>query len=812
MTEPMPAALAGIRVVDLTTDRSAYAGRLLADLGADVVRVEPPGGATLRRLRPLRAVPNGESFAHAFFDAGKRSIVADLAAPEGRRRLDALVARSDVLLHTPRGHGAPVLAPAELRAGNPRLIVVSITPFGSSGPHAGYVAGDLTMLAAGGLLSLGGYADTEPIGIRGGQAQIACGIFAAVAALAALVAREHDGAGTWIDVSGQECISFALEDAVPDWYIARHRRRRLGSRAREAGTGVYPCSDGHVSIVAGRLGTAKAFVALTRWIAEADVPGSEELLEPKWHDFKFRQSVEGVTRFAELFTVFARTRTRQELYREGQARQIAIAPVNTISDLLQDPQLVSRGFFRAPPDGGSERTFPGPPYRLSRTPARVRRPAPRLGQDDADVDADVAAEMSVAAAAAAARASGAGGALRLDGLRVLDFCWIGAGAFVTRLLADMGAEVIKVESRSHPDNLRLSGPHKPGAAPLESSGYFASRNTSKKSIALDMSKPEGRALALRLAERCGVVTNNFRPGIMERWGLGYDAVSAVNPSVIYLSMPMQGATGPHRDYIGFGSTIAALCGLVSMAREPGRPPLGTSTHYPDHIPNPGHALVALLAAVFHRGRSGEGQSIELAQIESTVNVLGPSLLSWSGQGLLPDAAGNRRPGLVPCGVFPCADEDTWCTIEVEDDAQWQALAEALGRPGWMLLPELATVAGRTTREDEIEEHLPGETRRFRASALMLLLQQRGIGASVVNTNADILDDPQLVARDYWCRIPHPEMGEVIVNRPPFHVVGEARPPLGAPPLLGQNTREVARDLLGMDAPEIQRLIDARVFY
>jgi benzylsuccinate CoA-transferase BbsF subunit len=402
--------------------------------------------------------------------------------------------------------------------------------------------------------------------------------------------------------------------------------------------------------------------------------------------------------------------------------------------------------------------------------------------------------------------------MRLDGLRVLDFCWVGAGAFVTRILADLGADVIKVESRAHPDNLRLSGPHKPGAAPLEASGYFASRNTSKKSLALNMSKPRGREIALDLARRCNIVTNNFRPGVMEKWGLGYGQVAAVNPNVIYLSMPMQGSSGPHRDYIGFGSTISALCGLVNMAGLPGRPPLGTGTHYPDHVPNPGHALVALLAAVFHRARTGEGQYIELAQIESTVNMLGPSVLQWSAEGILPERTGNRRPGVVPCGVFPCIGEDAWCAIEVQDDAQWRGLVEALGRPRWMCDSNFANFAGRAAREAEIEAGLARETVRFRAEELMRSLQANGVAASVVNTNADVIDDPQLAARRYWRRIPHPEMGEVIVNAPPFRVMGEPRPQMGSPPLLGQHTEEIARDLLGLDAAEYRRLIDEQVFY
>jgi len=218
---------------------------------------------------------------------------------------------------------------------------------------------------------------------------------------------------------------------------------------------------------------------------------------------------------------------------------------------------------------------------------------------------------------AAGRAGRTGGPL--SGLLVADFSRVLAGPYATMLLADLGAEVIKVESRTHPDNLRLSGPHQPGAKPLEGSGYFASRNTSKKSIALNMSHPQARQIALTLASRCSIVSNNFRPGVMEKWGLGYGEVAAVNPSVIYLAMPMQGSSGPNRDYIGFGSTIAALCRLVAMAGRPGRPPLGTGTHYPDHVPNPGHALVAVLAAAFHRAhqsRYGYAQPKNVVEIVS----------------------------------------------------------------------------------------------------------------------------------------------------------------------------------------------------
>jgi benzylsuccinate CoA-transferase BbsF subunit len=403
--------------------------------------------------------------------------------------------------------------------------------------------------------------------------------------------------------------------------------------------------------------------------------------------------------------------------------------------------------------------------------------------------------------------------MRLSDLRVLDFCWVGAGAFVTRLLADMGADVIKVESHAHPDNLRLSGPHKSGAKHLEGSGYFASRNTNKRSLALNMSHPQARAFAKRLAEQCSVVTNNFRPGIMERWGLGYADLAAVNPGLIYLSMPMQGSSGPHKSYIGFGSTIAAISGLVEMSGSPERAPIGTGTHYPDHVPNPGHALVGLLAAIFHRARTGEGQHIELAQLESTVNLLGPSIVRYAASGALPQRSGNRRAGSVPCGVFPCAGDDVWCAIEIEDDRGWQALAEVLGSPQWMRDARFNTLMGRSEAIDTIEQKLAQETKSRNAAELALALQARGVASSLVETSRDVMEDAQLNARGYWRGIDHAEMGRITVNLPPFFATeeGRKRDP-SPPPLLGEHTREIATTLLGLTEAECTRLIDEKVLW
>jgi benzylsuccinate CoA-transferase BbsE subunit len=381
------AALAGIRVLDLADNAVAYTSRLLADLGAEVIRIEPPQGSRLRRAAPLAVTDHGvTSCAHAFWNANKKTVTLDLSCADGARLFADLVAKSDVVVETfaPGTLEQWGIGYEAMKSRNPGIILVSVTPYGQSGPCAKFRATDLTLLAAGGLLSLGGYPEIGPVAVAGEQGNLASAIFGAVAALKALLEREGTNHGQWIDVSGQECIAFALEDAIPEWYLANSIRRRTGDAAREAGTGVYPCRDGYISMVAGRLGTAKAFKTLVQWIAESGTTGGPELLDERWQDFKFRQSPQGIARFAEIFAAFCAVRGKEELYREGQARQIAIAPVNTVADIVDDAQLRANGFFRTLHDGALDRdvTLPGPPYRLSRTPAQLREPASVVGSDN----------------------------------------------------------------------------------------------------------------------------------------------------------------------------------------------------------------------------------------------------------------------------------------------------------------------------------------------------------------------------------------------------------------------------------------------
>lgn len=374
--------LTGIRVLDVTEALGAYASRLFADLGADVIRVEPPADD---------AAPSIDLH-DRFANAGKRSITLDLHRDEGRQLLRRLLARSDVLFESfdPSWADAHGLTPERLAEDHPRLVHASITPFGRDQTDGAVPDDDLTILAAGGLLHLGGYPDAEPVVAYGMQSHVAASLFAAVAALVAILDRERTGRGRWADISAQECVAQALEDSVATYDLTGHVRVRLGSEPREAGSGIYPCADGYVAMVAGRLGTARAWQALVEWLVEAGVDGAVTLTAPEWSTLIHRQRPASIDTFGRIFGRFAATRTRQDLYVEAQRRQIALSPVNDIAAVLADPQLAARGFFVTVDDPSSGRsfTYPGPPYRLSGTPARPARPAPAHGADSAAILGD----------------------------------------------------------------------------------------------------------------------------------------------------------------------------------------------------------------------------------------------------------------------------------------------------------------------------------------------------------------------------------------------------------------------------------------
>lgn len=396
--------------------------------------------------------------------------------------------------------------------------------------------------------------------------------------------------------------------------------------------------------------------------------------------------------------------------------------------------------------------------------------------------------------------------LPLTGIRVTDFTWIGAGSYATKILADFGAEVIKIESARRIDSLRMGAPYKDRIKGVNRSGYFADRNTSKRSLALDMKHPKALALAQKLIARSDIVANNFTPGVMERFGLGYEAVRAIRPDVIYVAMSMQGSSGPEHKYLGYGASMAALTGLMHLTGLPEREPAGTGTNFPDHVPNPCHAAFAVMAALRHRRRTGEGQLIDLGQTEPTIALLGPTFLDLTVNGRVQQPNGNEHPWAAPHGVYRCQGDDRWIAICVMNDPHWVALGDVLGNPDWSRDPALNASDVRYRRRREIDANLSAATSGWVAEDLMHALQRRRVPAGVVQTAADVVErDPQLAHRGHWVRLDHAEMGRTIYNTPPLRFSRTPAKLTRPAPLLGEHTDEVCRELLGLSEEETRKL-------
>jgi benzylsuccinate CoA-transferase BbsF subunit len=394
----------------------------------------------------------------------------------------------------------------------------------------------------------------------------------------------------------------------------------------------------------------------------------------------------------------------------------------------------------------------------------------------------------------------------LAGITVADFTWIGAGSYTTKILADFGADVIKIESAERLDTLRDAKPFQGGIRGVNRSGYFADRNSSKRSVTLNLKTEEGRALARRIVEGSDVVANNFTPGTMEKFGLGYEAVRALRKDIVYIAMSMHGQDGPEAKYLGYGLTMGAVTGLHHLCGLPDQEPAGTGTNFPDHVPNPSHAAFAILAALRHRRRTGEGQFIDVAQIEPTIALLGPAVMDYTTNGRVAGRVGNQHIAAAPHGVYPARGDDRWIAISAPTDAAWRSLLQVLEDPALAQDARFATATARWDHRAALDAALGRVTAQHDALELAQRLQQRGVAAGPVQDAADVLQrDPQLRARGHWVHLDHPEMGRTVYNALPFRMSRTPGYPNRPAPLLGQHTDEVLRDRLGLAQSEIDAL-------
>ncbi len=407
----------------------------------------------------------------------------------------------------------------------------------------------------------------------------------------------------------------------------------------------------------------------------------------------------------------------------------------------------------------------------------------------------------------------------LEGIKVADFSWFGAGPICTNHLATYGATVVRIESETHVDALRTVAPFAKGLTGYNVSGYFNNFNAGKLGMALNLNTEQGREIALKLVGWADIFLTNITPRVIERWGLTYDKLAEVNPAIIACYQPMQGYEGPHRDFLGFGAVLTPITGYNYLSGYPERQPFGLGTNYPDYVINPGHTLIAILAALHYRNRTGKGQRVECAQLPSSAAPLGPAVFDYVVNGRVEIRSGNRLPYASPHGAFKCKPltdngmppDERWIVIGCFSDAQWVGLVEAMGNPEWAADPKLTSLDGRKDNEDELEANVSAWTADKDAYVLMSDLQARGVPAGVVQSAREILDyDQHIKDRGYYRYLDHAETGRVAYDGPPAvlsRTPGELR---GPAPLLGEHTEYVCKEILGLSDDEVADLIVAGV--
>lgn len=790
-------ALAGLRILDASQGVAGpFAARLLGDLGADVVKLEPPQGDAGRRMHPAQTSdPDPTSF-FAYLNWNKRGIVADLASEDGRARLAALAATVDLLIESGRPGELTALGLGyhELAEANPGLVVVSVTPYGQDGPRADWRHTEATDWATSGYQYFAGDPQREPLMLPGAQAEFHTAQATALAALAALHERDRSGRGQSIDISIQEASLTTHAWNAVSWTHTGHVLRRLGSD-------VFRCADGWVYWMRRGLET-NLFVLIDR---------PDLIDDPRFEDFEIWRDID-----SELWDIVRDWCARQpmlEVYRLAQELRIAVTPVNTVADLLASEQLAQREWFVTPPGTSDATRYPGPPFGMTSSPATVRRPAPALDQHSAEILAELTDQPPPAVTAPATASSE--DQLPFEGLRVVEVTANWAGPIAGRHLGDLGAEVIKVEHHLRPATRALWYPgNEPGLRPYNRAGYFNNLNRSKLDVSLDLSTERGRDLFLQLIERADVLVENNSARVMPNLGLGWDVLSQRNPRLVMASISGFGASGPERDYVAYGANIEASSGLAAgTGYHDDDTPFRANTFYADPITG-NYATIAILAALRARETTGHGQWLDLSLNECAASFFGDAFLEHQRTGQLPPRRGNRHPIHAPQGCYRTTGDDDWLALTVRDDAEWHALCTALGRDDWLADPTLATAEGRQARHDELDAAISEWTAQRDHREAAQLLQDAGLPASPVYANYELVTDSHLHQRQFYIPIDHPEAGVLPFAGFPWKL-GRTPARVRRPaPRFAEHNDYVFGDLLGLTAQQVAQLeadeITARV--
>lgn len=788
---PKNQPLRGLHILDLCEGLGDGSGRYLADLGADVILVEAPGGSAARTHPPL---VQGKSAWFAVQAANKHSVELDITRETDRAEFVALATETDILLH-PRTDTALAWLDAIVHLTNApdsTLITLAISEFGDSGPYAGHAGSNAVHMALAGNTARSGLKHREPLLPPGQLAYASASIQAAWVVLVGFWQRLHTGRGGRIDFSIFEATCQVLDPAlgVTGSAAGGKSAASLAPRGRPPEGKMYPffrCADGFVRIC---VLSPRQWQGMCAWLGD-DHPFTDPSFANLGKRAKHMRDINA------LIQVLFLLEPGDDLVAEGQRRGVPIAAVATPQHVLHDNHFVARGVFRELQLlEGLIGTVPAGFLKINGQRARIRQAAPVLDSHKARFfprESDLNFHEK----------SGDDKRRPLAGIRVLDLGVIVAGAESGRLFADQGAEVIKIETSTYPDGLRQSMTNEPMTE------SFAQGTRGKKSLGLNLRSEEGKRLFKALVAKSDVVLTNFKPGTMDSLGFDYGTLKAINPRIIVSESSALGGTGPMSKTMGYGPLVRASAGLTGLWRYPDdeRGFGDALTIFPDHLAARVTA-VAVLALLLDRERTGLGGTVSLSQAETILMCLAPELLAESLQPGWLTPCGNRGRFDAPSNLFACAGDDEWCAIDIQGNEQWQAVCELIARPDLAEDSKLAYAEGRLHHCEHLEQALSAWTEQLDSNEVADQLQARGIAAGVMRRIHELSDDPHLQARDFFRINEQPGLpAALMTENGPAGKSFMPEPDIAPAPFVAEHTRSLMQSILNLDDKTIDTLIE-----
>jgi crotonobetainyl-CoA:carnitine CoA-transferase CaiB-like acyl-CoA transferase len=783
-------ALGHLRVIELGDIPASYATRWLADLGADVIKVEPPGGDPNRLLPPFAGNIEHPERSLAFIHANtnKRSIVLDLERETDRETFAKLLASANLFVEaTPLGHLEKFgFDDQRFHDGFPSLVIVSLTPFGRTGPYRYYKGSDAIANATGGFLFGQGDNTKGQCTAPSHLAYQVAGAMAAMLSLAGIRHARETGVGQRIDMSLQEALTFTNSSSIARYSRENRLERRPGGKAYGgAGTNIYRCKDGrYVHFTTNMPHMWKEFAQ--NWMTDKSLAGAE------WENPRYRDEHAGEV--AKAFAKFIGQFNADDFANEAQARHLAAAPLNTIGQFVECEQNRVREWLQEieHPVIGKYKA-PGAPTRLSLTPMQVRRPTPLLDQHRKEILAELdrmpIQRPNQPVDEARVRQP------MLQGLRMADLTQQYAGPLGTALLGYYGMEVVKIETGTIPSKEREAAVH-------------ACMNRAKLGCTLNLRNSDGKELFKELVAKSDVVVDNFSSGVLERLGFGFDVLQKINPGIVQAVMPGWGLTGPLKSWVAWGWQLLAYTGIMRLWGYPDSPmETRCKIAWPDRVGSVTMAL-GVLAALEYQARTGKGQFIEAGMLEAQGSMMGPAILDYTVNGNEWDALGYREvlgDRYAPYGCYPCYGEDNWIIIACGGDEEWRRMVDIIGKSSWAVDPKFASKAGRKEHRDELDGKLTEWSRKYTAKQIFRMLQEAGIAAGVPSSGEDLFHDIHLRARGHiveteaqpWGKITHHGLPAI----PSLSEASAARPA----PWIGAHNHEVFGGILRLSEEKIEEL-------